>query len=217
MKLSEDTREVLKNFSQINPNLLVKGGSKIATMSAMKNIVALSNVSDNFSQEFAIYDLNKFMVALNLFKSPELTFEKKFVRISDDNKNLDYYYANPETLDDATVKALKDISETDIMDEIDINYDTLINVKNVSNTLDLDCLMIEADGQTISFNLYNEKNRSAGAFKEVVGKTDKTYKISANKIKHKMFKGDYKLIIFDSGIVKLIGNKVTYWIPGEII
>ena len=28
MKLSEDTGEVLKNFSQINPNLLVKGRPK---------------------------------------------------------------------------------------------------------------------------------------------------------------------------------------------
>lgn len=217
MKIDNETIEILKNFSQINNQIYVKSGNVIRSMEKGKTILAESKLPFTFDVDFAIYDLNKFMVALNLFKSPELTFEKKFVRISDDNKNLDYYYANPETLDDATVKALKDISETDIMDEIDINYDTLINVKNVSNTLDLDCLMIEADGQTISFNLYNEKNRSAGAFKEVVGKTDKTYKISANKIKHKMFKDDYKLIIFDSGIVKLIGNKVTYWIPGEII
>ena len=39
MKLSNDTREVLKNFSTINQNLLVKNGNVINTMSAMKNIV----------------------------------------------------------------------------------------------------------------------------------------------------------------------------------
>ena len=41
MKLSNETREILKNFSTINSNLLIKNGNKVATMSAMKNIVAI--------------------------------------------------------------------------------------------------------------------------------------------------------------------------------
>ena len=40
MKLSNDTREVLKNYSTINSNLLVSSGNQIATMSQMKNIVS---------------------------------------------------------------------------------------------------------------------------------------------------------------------------------
>ena len=60
MKLSNDTREVLKNFSTINQNLLVKNGTAIGTMSAMKNIVAKATVPDTFNNEFAIYDLNEF-------------------------------------------------------------------------------------------------------------------------------------------------------------
>ena len=58
MKLSNDTREVLKNFSTINQNLLVKNGNVINTMSAMKNIVSRATIPDTFNQEFAIYDLN---------------------------------------------------------------------------------------------------------------------------------------------------------------
>ena len=42
MKLSSETISVLKNFSTINQNLMVKSGSNICTMSAMKNIVAKS-------------------------------------------------------------------------------------------------------------------------------------------------------------------------------
>ena len=40
MKLSNGTVTVLKNFSTINQNLVIKPGNKISTMSAMKNIVA---------------------------------------------------------------------------------------------------------------------------------------------------------------------------------
>ena len=40
MNLSNDTKEVLKNFSSINQNLMVNSGNVFGTMSAMKNIVA---------------------------------------------------------------------------------------------------------------------------------------------------------------------------------
>jgi hypothetical protein len=44
MKLSNETVSVLKNFATINQNLMVKEGSSLATMSAMRNIVAISTV-----------------------------------------------------------------------------------------------------------------------------------------------------------------------------
>ena len=67
MKLSNDTREVLKNYSTINANLLVTSGNQIATMSQMKNIVSKATLPDTFEKEFAIYDLNEFLSAMSLF------------------------------------------------------------------------------------------------------------------------------------------------------
>ena len=40
MKLSDNTKMVLRNFATINQNLVIKEGSELLTMSAMKNIVA---------------------------------------------------------------------------------------------------------------------------------------------------------------------------------
>ena len=60
MKLSEHTISVLKNFASINQNLVIKEGSELQTMSAMKNIVSKATVEENFPKEFAIYDLNEF-------------------------------------------------------------------------------------------------------------------------------------------------------------
>ena len=71
MKLSNETVSVLKNFSTINQNLVIKSGNKITTMSAMKNIVAKAAVIENFPQQFAIYDLNEFLSAISLFSKPE--------------------------------------------------------------------------------------------------------------------------------------------------
>ena len=70
MKLSTETISVLKNFSTINANLMVKSGSSLSTMSAMKNIVAKADVTEEFPSDFAIYDLNEFLSALSLFGNP---------------------------------------------------------------------------------------------------------------------------------------------------
>ena len=48
MNLSEQTVSILKNFSTINQNLLVKQGKVLNTMSAMKNIVAKAEVDEEF-------------------------------------------------------------------------------------------------------------------------------------------------------------------------
>ena len=40
MKISNDTRNILKNFSTINSGIRVKTGNKVETISNMKNILA---------------------------------------------------------------------------------------------------------------------------------------------------------------------------------
>ena len=55
MKLSNGTINVLKNFSTINQNLVIKEGSDISTMSAMKNIVAKAKVEEAFMISMSFY------------------------------------------------------------------------------------------------------------------------------------------------------------------
>ena len=98
MKLSDETKEILKNFSTINQNLVIKEGSSISTMSAMKNIVANAKVTEKFPKEFAIYDLNEFLAALSLFANPELDFKDDFVLFTEENKALKYWYSDPSVV-----------------------------------------------------------------------------------------------------------------------
>jgi len=98
MKLSNETKEILKNFSTINQNLVIKVGSSISTMSAMKNIVANAKVTEKFTKEFAIYDLNEFLAALSLFANPELDFKDDFVLFTEENKALKYWYSDPSVV-----------------------------------------------------------------------------------------------------------------------
>jgi len=88
MNLSSDTISVLKNFSDINQNILIKSGNKVQTISTMKNILAEAEISEKFDSEFAIYDLPEFLRSVELFEKPELQFNGgSNVKITDTNSN----------------------------------------------------------------------------------------------------------------------------------
>ena len=82
MKLNQNTLETLKNFAGINTNILIKQGDELSTISTMRNIFAKAKISDEFTNEFGIYDLNEFLSTISLFDKPQLSLKDKFMTIS---------------------------------------------------------------------------------------------------------------------------------------
>ena len=76
MKLSDETINILKNFSSINQSLLFKQGNVLKTISGLKTIFAEVTIQENFPKEFAIYDLNKFLAKVPYTKVQFLTLRK---------------------------------------------------------------------------------------------------------------------------------------------
>ena len=95
MKLSDKTVGILKNFSTINQNILIKEGSKLRTMSTMKNILAEADVPETFPTDFGIYDLNEFLGVLTLAKDADIQFDNTSYLTADSGttKIKDFYSA----------------------------------------------------------------------------------------------------------------------------
>ena len=99
MKLSDKTISVLKNFSSINQSILFKEGSKLRTISVMKNILAEATVNEEFMKDFGIYDLNQFLNGLSLHASPELDFANDgYVVIREGRSRSKYFFADPNVI-----------------------------------------------------------------------------------------------------------------------
>ena len=102
MNLSTDTIAMLKNFSDINQNILIKPGNKIQTISNMRNILAEAEIKEKFDSEFAIYDLPQFLRSLDLFKSPELKFNggasMTISESKNSNKSVKYFFSDKSTV-----------------------------------------------------------------------------------------------------------------------
>ena len=95
MELSKETQDILKNFSEINQSLAFKSGQELKTVSPQKNILARATVKENFPQDFAVYELNKFLGTLSMFNKPTFEFNGNHVKMIEGKKRVKYVYADP--------------------------------------------------------------------------------------------------------------------------
>ena len=217
MKLSNDTREVLKNFSTINQNLLVKNGTVIGTMSAMKNIVAKATVPDTFNNEFAIYDLNEFLSAMSLFKDPTLSFDEKSVRLNEEGggSNLTYMFSDP-----SIVTAPKtEITMPSVDVEFTFTQDTFNQILKASAVLGVpDVVLKGTAGGTIDLTVTDRKNDTSNDFSITVGDSSPSDFIYYFKVENlKLLSGDYKLQVSSKGISHFtnVNKSIEYFIALE--
>jgi len=213
MKLSNETVSVLKNFSTINQNLVIKGGNKIATMSAMKNIVANAEVIEDFPQEFAIYDLNEFLSAISLFSKPELEFENDFVMITEEgtSTSLKYWYSDPSVVTTPT----KDITMPECEVKFNLSSDTLSTVTKAAAVIGAPDMALESG----SLKVTDKKNDTANnyALDLDVDSQSENYKFWFKVENLKLIQGSYDVQVSSKNIshFKNSTGNVEYFIALE--
>ena len=160
MKLSNETVTVLKNFSTINQNLVIKPGNNISTMSAMKNIVAKAKVKEEFTQEFAIYDLNEFLAALSLFDKPDLDFKDDFVVISN-GAHLKYWYSDPSVV----TTPMKDVTMPESEVSFTLESNMLSDVQKAAAVIGAPDMALEAMSLGVAvLKVTDKKNTTANDY-----------------------------------------------------
>ena len=215
MKLSNDTREVLKNYSTINANLLVTSGNQIATMSQMKNIVSKATLPDTFESEFAIYDLNEFLSAMSLFEDPELDFGDNSVKISQGGQSLNYFYSDPTVV--TTPKS--DITMPDPDATFTLKQSVFNQVLKASSVLGVPDMVLDVD-ETGHMNLRvsDRKNDTSNSFSVEVGEGGTPNQKFFFKVENlKLLSGDYEVKVSSKGIsnFKNVNKDVEYFIALE--
>ena len=213
MKLSNETKEVLKNFSTINTNLVIKEGSKISTMSAMKNIIANATVKEIFPKEFAIYDLNEFLAVISLFDKPELDFQDDFVVITGDNSKdkVTYWYSDPSVVTSPT----KEI----IMPSKEITYNfsssTLAEVQRAASVIGAPDMVLENGKLKVT----DKKNSTANNYETdvAVDENDADYKFWFKVENLKIIPGTYDVEVSSKNISRFKNSNldVEYFIALE--
>ena len=216
MNLSSDTVAVLKNFSDINQNILVKPGNKVQTISTMKNILAEAEISEKFDSEFAIYDLPEFLRAIDLFQKPSLNFNGgSNVQIADNNskQSIKYFFADKSVI----VAPTKNITMPDKEVTFTLKKDDFARLQKGVMTFNLPDVAVKGDGKSITLVATDKKNKSSNDYSISVGETNKTFTAYFKAENFKMVSDDYDVAISKQKISHFVNrNKpIQYWIALE--
>ena len=217
MKLNQHTIDTLKNFAGINTNILIKEGDELSTISTMRNIFAKAKVSDSFTNQFGIYDLNEFLSAVSGFSKPELTLKDKYLTISSEGNRskVKYYYSDPSVI----VSPQKEVNmpDADVTFSLtESNYKELLKMAAILKSPDL--ALIGTKGGDIILKVCDKKNDTSNSFDIVVGQgatADYTFYFKVENMK--MLDGDYDVSVSSKSISHFKNKKlpIEYWIALE--
>tara|TARA_R110001592_G_scaffold61640_9_gene188086 strand:+ start:2512 stop:3171 length:660 start_codon:yes stop_codon:yes gene_type:complete len=214
MNISTDTIAVLKNFSDINQNILIKPGNVVQTISTMKNILAEAEITEKFDSEFAIYDLPEFLRSVELFDKPQLKFNgESNVKIESGAQSIKYFFADKSVI----VAPKKSINMPDKHVTFTLKKDMFTQLMKGATTLNLPDIAVKGDGSKITLVATDKKNKSSNDYSLVIGETDKEFSAFFKTENFKQIVDDYDVAISKQKISHFVNrNKsIQYWIALE--
>ena len=193
MKLSDKTLTVLKNFAGINNSILVKQGTQLRTISVAKNILAEAVIDEEFSRDFAIYDLNQFLNGLGLHQDPDMDFtEDTYLTIREGKRRVKYFFADPAVIVSPPDKEISLPSE-DVHFQLDsIALEKLLKAAAVYQLPDLSAV---GESGVVKLVVRDKKNDTSNEFAIVVGETNKEFSFNFKVENIKIIPGAYDVVV----------------------
>ena len=215
MKLSESTLSLLKNFSTINQSILFKKGTKLRTISVMKNILAEATITEEIPTDFGIYDLSQFLNGLSLHQSPELDFTNEgHVVIKEGRMRSKYFFADPNVIITPPDKAI-DLPTEDVAFEL--STDQLDKLLKAAAIYQLADLAVEGGDGVVKLLVRDKKNDTSNSFSVTVGETDKVFSFNFKVENIKILPGTYDVSVSSKLLSRFTSNgqDLTYYIALE--
>jgi len=188
MNISNETLDILRNFSSINSGITVKAGNELVTVSAMKNIFAKAVVDESFEKDHSIYDLSEYLGAVSLFDRPNFDFNAEKVTVSEGDNSVTYYYADPQMV----ISPTKEITMPEPEVSFDLDKDVLDSLLKASSVLSLPDMVLSSDGQSVVLTVKDKKNSTSNVFSKTVAQGNgSTFEMFLRMENMKMIPGDY--------------------------
>jgi len=214
VKISKRTLDILKNFSTINSGILVNEGNLLTTLSSTKNILAEARVDETFPRQFAVWDLNKFLGTVSLFKDPDFIFDENFVTVKSGGSSVRYYYCAKNLVTSTN----KRITMPSAVVEFDLKAKDFAEVMKAASVLQVQhlCVRSSEDGSKIELAVVDKSDTTSNFYSLEVGdnSTGATFEFIFDVDNLKILPGDYSVAISQK-IVSCFTNKnepLTYWI-----
>jgi hypothetical protein len=225
MIINNETVETLKNFAEINQSLVIEAGDVIKTVSEQTNVLAKAKLGQSFPQDFAIYDLNKFLGVLSLFAEPQFDFSEKSIKIqsSIDANNFvagdsvaEYQFANMSLFENERKILAKDINlpSEDAVFRLEEKY--FISIMRAAAVMSLPEIAVVANDGKLKIQAIEAKT-SIDSYAVELGVSTSNFKMIFKIENLKLMRGSYDVKISNKGLgyFKNLDRELEYWIATE--
>lgn len=219
MNFNDEFLGVLKNFAQINSNLMVNAGSTdVTTINESKSVYGCYTHGFEFDNDFAIYDLSNFISALNMFENKTVTIGDKFMTVQDDSSKsrLRYTFANPDLI----TKAPAPVKIDEFVSTFDLTNEMMNKLRKAQSVLDLSTVRVLPNGSDsveIRVEDPNDPSNNQFALEASAENTSENFDAYLSMNNLLVLSGDYKVGISDKNLMKFTHDDVSlfYYISLE--
>jgi len=181
-------------------------------------MVAKATIAETVPQQFAIWDLPRFLGVLSLFDDPDLEINEKFITIKSGKTKLDYVYCLPEMI---TQPPKKEVNiPVDAVEKV-LPSATLQSLMKAVGVLQLPEIAFVGKDGYFSIEALDTKPKNpndqtlSNSFSIVVGETIKSFKMIMKADNLRIMNEEYILKISPQGLCHFKGSDVEYWIVCE--
>jgi hypothetical protein len=91
-KIPEKTVAVIKNFSQLNPSIVISS-DKVEVISTNKSAIGRYIFEEPlpFEEQIGLFDTPEFLSILGIYKSPDVTTSEKYLTVSEGTSKVRYF------------------------------------------------------------------------------------------------------------------------------
>ena len=176
--------------------------------------MAIATVEESFDTEFGIWDLNKFLGTVSLFKDPEFIFDQNYITIKSANSSLRYYYCDPKLVSSTSKKIT--MPKPAVSFELKSrDFAEILKAASVLQVQNL-CVQPSEDGKHIEIVARDKSDVTSNQFSLTVGDHNGTgdFEFIFDVENLKILSGDYQVDISEKVVSKFTNKNepLTYWI-----
>lgn len=167
LTISEETYQILVNFSTINSSIVFKKGNLIRTIANAENILGEYVSEEYIPQDFAIYDLSEFISAIGICARdnslPTLHFDNDdYVTIKGGNLSIRYYFSDPQIT--LKVAPEKDVKFPGSNISFTINQSDLKNLRDALAKFNLPEVLFRSRDGKVTVHGVDTENATSNTF-----------------------------------------------------
>ena len=167
LTISEETYQILVNFSTINSSIVFKKGNLIRTIANAENILGEYVSEEYIPQDFAIYDLSEFISAIGICARdnslPTLHFDNDdYVTIKGGNLSIRYYFSDPQIT--LKVAPEKDVKFPGSNISFTINHSDLKNLRDALAKFNLPEVLFRSRDGKVTVHGVDTENATSNTF-----------------------------------------------------